>query len=102
MDIKQKKFLNLSRNCAVNPGIMERNITATSIFQLTRTPILDTYAVKLAELGNLGYDLLLCLLEANFIPVSDENQEKLKITKRYYYFAYFPVMTMVIRPIGEY
>ena len=83
----------------MNPGIMESNLSPKSAVH--RTAIGDPYAHSIAAMGNLGYDLLLCLLEANFIPVSKENQENLKITKRYYYFAYFPVMTMVIRPIGK-
>lgn len=55
----------------------------------------------IVDIANLSFQLLIKLLEALFIVIPNELNDKYKIQERYNHIKYFPIMTILLYPLGE-
>ena len=56
---------------------------------------------KVIKIANTSFHLLLKILEGSMVAISEELNDKYKITQRYNNIRFFPIMTVLIYPLGE-
>lgn len=63
--------------------------------------IYKTATQKIVDIANQSFQLLLAILQAGFIEIPGELNEQYQIKDRYDSIKFYPIMTILIYPIGE-
>ena len=56
---------------------------------------------KVIKIANTSFHLLLKILEGSMVAIPEELNDKYKITQRYNNIRFYPIMTVLIYPLGE-
>lgn len=84
-----------------NPWIAEAGHGITNVNEDKITRITNPHAVQAMHLFNEAYSLMLVMMKSFFGTYSAIYQPQPRPQAAMFYAAFFPLMTMVIRPLGE-
>ncbi len=84
-----------------NPWIADIGLGLTNVNLEQITPITNPYTIPVIQLFNEAYSLMLVMMKSFFGTYSNIYQPEPRQQAAMFYAAFFPLMTMVIRPLGE-